>query len=117
MIFLNYDNIYDYILLCQYLYFSKVIATSMMNDRTHKTKITFSSQINDCITPDVIIKSFWVSTSLALILTIPPLAIFMAIFQNGGSLLIGAVIGFGIHFLLFSLSVRISSFITSFFDD
>jgi hypothetical protein len=88
-----------------------------MNDRLHKTKITFPRHRNDCITPDIIIKSFWVSTSLALILTIPPLAIFIAIFQNSGSLLISAVIGFGLHFLLFSLSGKISSFITSFFDD
>ncbi|MFL6325571.1 MAG: hypothetical protein ACJ72C_12550 [Nitrososphaeraceae archaeon] len=72
---------------------------------------------NDCVTPDMIIKSFWISTSLALILTIPSLAIFIAIFQNNGNLLIGAVIGFGLHFLLFSLSGKISSFITSFFDD
>jgi hypothetical protein len=92
-------------------------AAALMNDRQHKTKITFPRQRSDCITPDILIKSFWVSTSLALILTIPSLAIFIAIFQNNGNLLIGAVIGFGLHFLLFSLSGKISSFITSFFDD
>ena len=92
-------------------------AAAPMIDRQHKTKITFSRQRTDCITPDILIKSFWVSTSLALILTIPPLAIFITIFQNNGNLLIGAVIGFGLHFLLFSLSGKISSFITSFFDD
>jgi hypothetical protein len=118
MIFLNYDNIYDYILLCQCLYFFNLKESrGSMNDRPHKTKIMFPRQRSDCITPDIIMKSFWVSTSLALILTIPPLAIFIAIFQNNGSLLIGAVIGFGLHFLLFSLSGKISSFITSFFDD
>jgi hypothetical protein len=118
MIFLNYDNTYDYILLCQYLYFLNLKENrTPMNDRLHKTKITFPRQRNDCITPDIIMKSFWVSTSLALILTIPPLAIFIAIFQNSDSLLMGAVIGFGLHFLLFSLSGKISSFITSFFDD
>jgi hypothetical protein len=39
------------------------------------------------------------------------------VFQTSGNLLMGVVIGFGIHFILLSQSVRISSFITSFFDD
>jgi hypothetical protein len=88
-----------------------------MNDSPHKTKIRFVRQKNDSVTPDIIMKSFWVSTSLALILTIPPLTIFITIFHNSGDLLMGAVIGFGIHFVLFSLSARISSFITSLFDN
>ena len=88
-----------------------------MSHQPHKIKISFVRRRNDSITPDIIMKSFWVSTSLALILTIPPLAIFIAVFQNSGNLLMGVVIGFGIHFILFSQSVRISSFITSFFDD
>ena len=88
-----------------------------MSDQPRKIKIRFAKERNNSITPDIIMRSFWVSTSLALILTIPPLAIFIAVFQNGGNLLMGVVIGFGIHFILFSQSVRISSFITSFFDD
>ena len=88
-----------------------------MSDQLRKIRINFVRRRNDSITPDIIMKSFWVSTSLALILTIPPLAIFIAVFHNGGNLLMGIVIGFGIHFILFSQSVRISSFITSFFDD
>jgi hypothetical protein len=88
-----------------------------MNYSPHKTKIHLVRRRNDSVTPDIIMKSFWVSTSLALILTIPPLTIFMAIFHQSDNLLMGAVIGFGIHFMLFSLSGRISSFITSLFDD
>jgi hypothetical protein len=118
MIFLNYDNIYN--IFCYVnTYICQVSKKPRfgVNERLHQTKITFLGQRNDCIAPDIIIKSFWVSTSLALILTIPPLAIFMAIFQNGDSLLIGVVIGFGLHFLLFSLSGKISSIMTSFLDD
>jgi hypothetical protein len=88
-----------------------------MNDSPYKTKIRFGRQRNDSVTPDIIMKSFWVSTCLALILTIPPLAIFIAIFQSSDNLLMGAITGFGIHFVLFSLSGRISSFITSLLDD
>ena len=86
-----------------------------MGDQLRRVKISFVRRRNDSITPDIIMKSFWVSTSLALILTIPPLAIFIAVFQTSGNLLMGVVIGFSIHFILFSQSVRISSFITSFF--
>jgi hypothetical protein len=89
----------------------------MNNIIPNQTKIRFVRQRNNSITPDIIMKSFWVSTCLALILTIPPLAIFIAIFLSSDNLLMGAVIGFGIHFVLFSLSGRISSFITSLFDD
>ena len=88
-----------------------------MSDQLRKIKISFARRRNDSITPDIIMKAFWVSTSLALIITIPPLAIFIAVFQTSGNLLMGVVTGFGIHFILFSQSVRISSFITSFFDD
>jgi hypothetical protein len=88
-----------------------------MNNISHKTKIRFVRQRNDSITPDIIMKSFWVSTCLALILAIPPLAIFITIFHSSGNLLMGAITGFSIHFVLFSLCGRISSFITSLFDD
>ena len=60
MIFLNYDNIYDYILLCQYLYFLdlKKTATSMNDSLAHKPKIRFVRQRNDAITPDIIRNHF-----------------------------------------------------------
>ena len=101
-----------------YLYFLIIKENAYsMSDQPRKKKISFVRRRNDSITPDIIMKSFWVSTSLALILTIPPLAIFITVFQTSGNLLMGVVTGFGIHFILFSQSVRISSFITSFFDD
>ena len=68
---------------------------------TRNPKFVLRSRRDDYLTPDMIIKSFWASTSLALILTIPSLATFISIFQISGSLLVGAVIGFGLHFLLF----------------
>ena len=89
----------------------------MNNNAPRKTMLHFIKQTNDTITPDIIMKSFWVSTSLALILTIPSLTIFLAMFHSSSNILMGAVIGFGIHFVLFALSGRISSFITSLLDD
>ena len=55
------------------------------------------------------VKSAWVSTAIALILTIPPLGMFMAIFQTAGNLPLGAAVGFGLHFLLIAVSTKISS--------
>ena len=60
---------------------------------------------------------FWVSTALAVILTLPALGVFIAVSQNSGNILIGSVIGFGLHFLLLSASGRISSALSSILDD
>lgn len=63
------------------------------------------------------VKSAWVSTAIALILAVPPLGLFMGIFQTTGNLLLGAAIGFGFHFLLIALSAKISSVLSTLFED
>lgn len=63
------------------------------------------------------VKSAWVSTAISLILTVPPLGLFMAIFQATGNLLLGVTIGFGLHFLLIALSANISSALSKLFED
>jgi hypothetical protein len=80
-------------------------------------KLVFASQRTDNITSDVFVKSFWVSTTLALILTLPTLGIFIAVFQSSGNMLIGIIIGFCIHFIILLKSEKISSALTSLFDD
>jgi hypothetical protein len=82
-----------------------------------QTKILFSSQRLENITPAILVKSFWVSTALALILTLPPLGVFIAISHNSGNILIGSIIGFSLHFLLLSASGRISSAFSSILGD
>ena len=71
----------------------------------------------DRISPDILVKSFWVSTALGLILSLPPLGLFMAVFHGSGNILLGAIIGFGLHFILLSVSEKISSSLTSLFKD
>jgi len=71
----------------------------------------------DRISPDILVKSFWVSTALGLILSLPPLGLFMAVFHGSGNILLGAIIGFGLHFVLLSVSEKISSSLTSLFED
>lgn len=88
-----------------------------MNKGSDQTKILFNRQETGNITPDILVKSFWVSTALAIILTLPSLGVFIGISQKSGNLLIASVLGFGLHFILLSLSSRISSALTSIFDN
>jgi len=85
---------------------------------SQQSKLIFSSQRLENVSPDVLIKSFWVSSALALIMTLPPLGIFLAFHYNGGNnILAGAVVGFGLHFVLLALSERISNALSRLFDD
>ncbi len=51
------------------------------------------------------------STILAMILTLPSLGIFLGIYFGTGNLLIGAVVGFGIHFVTLAFVGRISTWL------
>jgi hypothetical protein len=61
---------------------------------------------------EVLIRFIWVSLLLAIIFAIPPLALFLGIYHFTGELIIGAVIGFGIHFVILAFSGKISKIIT-----
>jgi hypothetical protein len=64
------------------------------------------------ISTEVLIKFIWVSSFLAMIFALPPLAVFLGIYFLTGELIIGAVIGFGLHFVILAFSGRISKVIT-----
>jgi hypothetical protein len=64
------------------------------------------------ITTETLVNTVWVSTFLALILTVPALSIFLGIYFTTGNLVIGAVIGFGLHFVALAFSDRISRKLT-----
>jgi len=61
---------------------------------------------------EVLIRFIWVSLLLAIIFAIPPLVLFLGIYHFTGELIIGAVIGFGIHFVILAFSGRISKILT-----
>jgi hypothetical protein len=84
--------------------------------QSQRSKLVFSGQRLENIDPDVMVKGFWVSTALALILTLPSLAIFLGFWYNGGNLIIGAIIGFGLHFSILASSGRISSILIHLFE-
>ena len=62
--------------------------------------------------PDVDITQILLkSTILAMILTLPSLGIFLGIYFGTGNLLVGAVVGFGIHFVTLAFVGRISTWL------
>jgi hypothetical protein len=82
-----------------------------------QSKLIFSSRRLENVSPDMLIKSFWVSSALALIMTLPPLGILLTFHYNGGNILAGAIVGFSLHFVLLALSERISNTLSRLFDD
>lgn len=64
------------------------------------------------ISTEVLVRFIWVSSFLAMIFTLPPLGLFLGIYYFTGELIIGAVIGFGVHFVILAFSGRISKIIT-----
>ena len=64
------------------------------------------------ISTELLVKFIWVSSFLAMIFALPPLAVFLGIYFLTGELIIGAVIGFGLHFIILAFSGRISKVIT-----
>ena len=53
----------------------------------------------------------WVSISMALIFALPSLGIFLGIYYGTGNLIVGAVLGFGVHFVTLAFSSRISKYL------
>ncbi len=79
-------------------------------------KFEFPCQKSENITPDIMIKMISTSAILALLFTVPALGLFLGIYWYTDNLLMGAIIGFAIHFLTIGLSHPISQFISSYFD-
>ncbi|MFM8659603.1 MAG: hypothetical protein ACKOCQ_06700 [Candidatus Nitrosotenuis sp.] len=64
------------------------------------------------ITTEILVNTVWVSTFLALILTMPALGLFLGIYFTTGNLLLGALVGFSLHFATLAFSDRISKALT-----
>ena len=59
----------------------------------------------------IIINTIWISTFLAMIFTLPSLGIFLGIYYGTGNLILGAVLGFGVHVIALAFSGKISKFL------
>lgn len=60
---------------------------------------------------EIVTKTIWISTFLAIILSLPPLGLFLGIYFLTGNLIIGAIVGFGTHFVILVFSSKISKFL------
>ena len=65
------------------------------------------------ISVELVTNTIWISTFLAMILSLPPLGLFLGIYFGTGNLIIGAIVGFGVHFIILVFSSKISKFLTS----
>jgi hypothetical protein len=81
-----------------------------------KQKLKFPGQSYENITPELLTKSMWVSTALAMIFALPPLLTFIGLYQSGVNIGVAAGIGFGIHFATLAFSKKISSALSTLFD-
>jgi len=72
--------------------------------------VDFSSKKKK-IPTEVLFNTIWISTFLAMIFTIPALGIFLGIYYGTGNLVLGALLGFSVHFVALALSGRISKFL------
>jgi hypothetical protein len=64
------------------------------------------------ISTEIATKTIWVSTFLAMILTLPPLGLFLGIYFLTGNIIVGAILGFGSHFIILAFSSKISKLLT-----
>jgi flagellar biosynthesis protein FliR len=83
----------------------------------YSKKLVFNGQrpLNNA-SPDNILKSLWVSTALALILSVPSLTIFLGLLHLTDNIIIGTGAGFTAHYVLLALSPRTSQILSSLFD-
>ena len=65
------------------------------------------------IPTEIVTNTIWVSTFLAMILSLPPLGLFLGIYFVTENLMLGAIVGFGIHFVILTFSSKISKFLTN----
>jgi len=73
--------------------------------------IRFPKKKND-ISTETMINTIWVSAFMGMIFSLPPLGIFLGIYFSTENIAIGAIIGFGVHFVILAFSSRISKFLT-----
>lgn len=63
------------------------------------------------ISSEALVRMVWVSTFLAMIFTLPALGIFLSIYYGTDNLILGAILGFAVHFVTLAFSSKISKFL------
>ena len=65
---------------------------------------------------DFLALGFWVSSIMAAILAIPSIGVFVYFFTVLDNILVGALLAFGIHFVILSVSDKIANFLIRIID-
>ena len=84
--------------------------------RHSKQTLKFSAQRLDNMTPELLAKSMWVSTGMAMIFSLPPLGLFIGLYEAEMHIGVAAGIGFGIHFATLAFAKRIAAGLSKLFD-
>ena len=63
------------------------------------------------ISAENVTNMIWVSTFLAMILTLPPLGLFLGFYFLTENIIISAIVGFVFHFIILTFSGKISKFL------
>jgi len=63
------------------------------------------------ISTETVINTIWISTFMGMIFALPPLALFLGIYYGTGNLIIGAILGFCVHFVTLAFAEKISKFL------
>jgi hypothetical protein len=87
-----------------------------MSSDIRVSRLIFNSQHLNEAGPAGVLKSMWVSTAIALILTLPALGIFLGLLHLTNNMILGSMIGFATHFCLLAFSPRTSEALISLFD-
>ena len=73
--------------------------------------IRFPKKKND-ISTETLINYTWISAFMGMIFSLPSLGIFLGIYYGTGNIAVGAILGFGVHFITLAFASRISKFLT-----
>jgi hypothetical protein len=73
--------------------------------------IKFPKKKND-ISTETLINYIWISAFMGMIFSLPSLGIFLGIYYGTGNIMVGAILGFGVHFITLAFANRISKFLT-----
>jgi hypothetical protein len=78
-------------------------------------KLKFPGQSYANLTPELMFKSMWTSTVLAIIFALPPVGLFLGLYQADVNIGIGAGVSFGLHFAILAFSKKISGALVKLF--
>ncbi len=86
-----------------------------MSGQILQNRVYFQNRFNN-ITPELIVKGAWISTAMALVLTIPALMTFIGLYYSTSSVILGAITGFSLHFTTLAFATRITNALESLFN-